>query len=206
MKTIALPDGTPVPALGQGSWMMAERPERRAGEIAALREGLELGLSKVLLDQPVGQSPLEPASRELALHQRADPLGLPGQVCCAGEQRRANPVAACQPQCAHAEPAQINASPARRPQPQAGSASPRRPKQGLAGRTCRAHPGAPPARRDTKILPVADACPAASLPSVRTRSTTPPKDHASLVGIAAPFSCAGTLLSASNGACRSQSW
>ena len=47
MKTIALPDGTPVPALGQGSWMMAEDPTRRADEIAALRAGLDLGLTLI---------------------------------------------------------------------------------------------------------------------------------------------------------------
>jgi diketogulonate reductase-like aldo/keto reductase len=47
MKTITLPDGTAVPALGQGSWMMAEDPARRADEIAALRAGLDLGLTLV---------------------------------------------------------------------------------------------------------------------------------------------------------------
>jgi diketogulonate reductase-like aldo/keto reductase len=33
---IALPGGETVPALGQGTWMMAERRSRRAEEIAAL--------------------------------------------------------------------------------------------------------------------------------------------------------------------------
>ena len=47
MKTIALPDGTHVPALGQGSWMMAEDPARRADEIAALRAGIDLGLTLI---------------------------------------------------------------------------------------------------------------------------------------------------------------
>ena len=47
MKTIRFPDGTTVPALGQGSWMMAERPDKRAGEIAALREGIDLGLTLI---------------------------------------------------------------------------------------------------------------------------------------------------------------
>lgn len=36
-----------MPALGQGTWMMGERRERRADEIAALREGLDLGMSLV---------------------------------------------------------------------------------------------------------------------------------------------------------------
>jgi diketogulonate reductase-like aldo/keto reductase len=47
MKTIRSPDGTTVPALGQGTWMMAEDPSRRAEEIAALRLGVELGLTLV---------------------------------------------------------------------------------------------------------------------------------------------------------------
>lgn len=47
MRTIRFPDGTTVPALGQGSWMMAEDPTRRADEIAALREGVELGLTLI---------------------------------------------------------------------------------------------------------------------------------------------------------------
>lgn len=47
MKTIRFPDGAEVPALGQGTWMMAERPERRADEIAALREGVNLGMTLI---------------------------------------------------------------------------------------------------------------------------------------------------------------
>lgn len=47
MKTVNLPDGSAVPTLGQGTWMMAERPERRSEEIAALREGIELGLTLI---------------------------------------------------------------------------------------------------------------------------------------------------------------
>jgi len=47
MKTIRFPDGMTVPALGQGTWMMAEDTARRSDEIAALREGLSLGLSLI---------------------------------------------------------------------------------------------------------------------------------------------------------------
>ncbi|MDQ1231474.1 aldo/keto reductase [Sphingomonas sp. SORGH_AS_0879] len=47
MKTIRLPDGTAVRALGQGTWMMAEDRRRRAEEIAALREGIDLGLTLI---------------------------------------------------------------------------------------------------------------------------------------------------------------
>ncbi|KTT71291.1 aldo/keto reductase [Sphingomonas sanguinis] len=47
MKTIRLPDGTTVPALGQGTWMMAEDRRVRSEEIAALRDGIDLGLTLI---------------------------------------------------------------------------------------------------------------------------------------------------------------
>ncbi|MBJ6123552.1 aldo/keto reductase [Sphingomonas mollis] len=47
MKTVRLPDGTDVPALGQGTWMMAEDPQRRGDEIAALRAGIDLGMTLI---------------------------------------------------------------------------------------------------------------------------------------------------------------
>ena len=47
MKTVLLPDGEKVPALGQGTWMMGERHHRRAAEIAALRAGVELGMTLI---------------------------------------------------------------------------------------------------------------------------------------------------------------
>ncbi|MDP1026890.1 aldo/keto reductase [Sphingomonas sp. KR1UV-12] len=47
MKTVRMPDGTDVPALGQGTWMMAEDPQRRSDEIAALRAGIDLGMTLI---------------------------------------------------------------------------------------------------------------------------------------------------------------
>jgi diketogulonate reductase-like aldo/keto reductase len=47
MRTVRLPDGVEVPALGQGTWRMAERRKRRTGEIAALRAGVELGMTLI---------------------------------------------------------------------------------------------------------------------------------------------------------------
>jgi diketogulonate reductase-like aldo/keto reductase len=47
MNTIRFPDGTHVPALGQGTWLMAERPAQRAEELAALRAGVDLGLTLI---------------------------------------------------------------------------------------------------------------------------------------------------------------
>jgi diketogulonate reductase-like aldo/keto reductase len=47
VRTVRLRDGTTVPALGQGSWMMGERAERRDEEIAALRTGIDLGMTLI---------------------------------------------------------------------------------------------------------------------------------------------------------------
>jgi diketogulonate reductase-like aldo/keto reductase len=47
MKTVTLPSGEKVPALGQGTWMMGERRERRSSEIAALRAGVECGMTLI---------------------------------------------------------------------------------------------------------------------------------------------------------------
>ncbi|WP_298808522.1 aldo/keto reductase [uncultured Sphingomonas sp.] len=47
MRHVTLPDGTHVPALGQGTWNMAERADARREEIAALRDGVERGLTLI---------------------------------------------------------------------------------------------------------------------------------------------------------------
>ena len=48
MKSVTLPAGETIAALGQGTWRMGERRERRDAEIAALRRGVECGMT--LLD------------------------------------------------------------------------------------------------------------------------------------------------------------
>lgn len=47
MHEITFPDGTRVPAIGQGTWHMGENRSERKREVAALRQGLELGLSLI---------------------------------------------------------------------------------------------------------------------------------------------------------------
>jgi len=59
MKTLTFPDGAVVPALGQGTWMMAENPGRRAGEIAALRMGVELGMTLIDTAEMYGEGAAE---------------------------------------------------------------------------------------------------------------------------------------------------
>ncbi|WP_294254978.1 aldo/keto reductase [uncultured Sphingomonas sp.] len=47
MRTVMLPGGDQLPALGQGTWRMGERPAHRADEIRALREGVALGMTLI---------------------------------------------------------------------------------------------------------------------------------------------------------------
>lgn len=47
MKSVTLPGGEVVPSMGQGTWKMGERAERRSDEIAALRAGVELGMTLI---------------------------------------------------------------------------------------------------------------------------------------------------------------
>lgn len=47
IPSVRLPDGSSVPALGQGTWRMGESASRRPEEIAALRRGVELGLTLI---------------------------------------------------------------------------------------------------------------------------------------------------------------
>ena len=46
-SSVALPSGEMISALGQGTWHFAERPERRASEIASLRLGIDLGMTVI---------------------------------------------------------------------------------------------------------------------------------------------------------------
>lgn len=47
MRTLNLPSGQTVPVLGQGTWGLAEGAHSRAEEIAALRLGLDLGMTLI---------------------------------------------------------------------------------------------------------------------------------------------------------------
>ena len=47
MRTLKLADGASVPLVGQGTWHMGENPAERGNEIAALRLGIELGMTLI---------------------------------------------------------------------------------------------------------------------------------------------------------------
>ncbi|MEN8501758.1 MULTISPECIES: aldo/keto reductase [Paraburkholderia] len=47
IASVSLPDGERIPKLRQGTWEMGEQPARRAAEIAALRCGVDLGMTLI---------------------------------------------------------------------------------------------------------------------------------------------------------------
>lgn len=46
-KSVTLPDGTKIPALGQGTWVMGEDSTLQQQEITALKLGIEHGLTLI---------------------------------------------------------------------------------------------------------------------------------------------------------------
>src|SRR5207244_4059050 len=47
MRTVVLADGERVPARGQGTWRMGENKSAHANEVAALRLGIDLGITLI---------------------------------------------------------------------------------------------------------------------------------------------------------------
>jgi diketogulonate reductase-like aldo/keto reductase len=46
-RTVLLPDGTALPAIGQGTWYMGEKQSSQEEEVRALRSGIELGMTVI---------------------------------------------------------------------------------------------------------------------------------------------------------------
>lgn len=94
MKTVTLPSGVPVPVLGQGTWGMGETPERRQEEIAALRFGLDLGLTLIDTAEMYGEGGAEEVVGE-AIEGRRDEVYLVSKVYPFNASRSGT-VAACE--------------------------------------------------------------------------------------------------------------
>ena len=59
MKTVTLPDDECVPALGQGTWRMGENTRTHKDEVAALRLGIELGMTLIDTAEMYGEGGAE---------------------------------------------------------------------------------------------------------------------------------------------------
>jgi diketogulonate reductase-like aldo/keto reductase len=94
MKTVALPSGERVPALGQGTWHMGERKAVRAEELATLRLGLDLGISLIDTAEMYGEGKAEELIGE-AIAGRRDEAFLVSKVYPHNATRK-GAVAACE--------------------------------------------------------------------------------------------------------------
>jgi diketogulonate reductase-like aldo/keto reductase len=94
IRTVALPSGERVPALGLGTWGMGEDPSRRKAERAALARGLDLGLTLVDTAEMYGDG----AAEELvgaAIAGRRDEVFVVSKVL-PSNATRAGTIAACE--------------------------------------------------------------------------------------------------------------
>jgi diketogulonate reductase-like aldo/keto reductase len=71
-KAVRLPDGALVPALGQGTWRMGERGSDRRAEAAALRLGLDLGMTLVDTAEMYGEGGAEEVVAEAIAGRREE--------------------------------------------------------------------------------------------------------------------------------------
>jgi len=94
MKTVTLPCGATVPALGQGTWNMGESRAARSGELAALQLGMDLGLTLIDTAEMYGEGRAEELVGE-ALAGRRDAAFIVSKVYPHNASRR-GAVAACE--------------------------------------------------------------------------------------------------------------
>ena len=87
--------GDPVPVLGQGTWQLGDRPERRQQEIAALQLGIDLGLTLIDTAELYGNGASEELVAE-AIAGRRSQLFIVTKVLPSNATMRKKIVAACE--------------------------------------------------------------------------------------------------------------
>lgn len=70
IRHVVLPSGESVPQLGQGTWQMAEHRGQRGDEVAALRAGIDLGLTLIDTAEMYGEGAAEDLVAEAAAGRR----------------------------------------------------------------------------------------------------------------------------------------
>jgi len=70
MKTVQLPDGERVSALGQGTWRMGQNKSARADEVEALRLGIDLGMTLIDTAEMYGDGGAEKVVADAIAGQR----------------------------------------------------------------------------------------------------------------------------------------
>jgi len=94
VRQVVFPSGEAVPALGQGTWHMAEDSHSRAREVAALRLGLDLGLTLIDTAEMYAGGGAEELVGE-AIRGRRDEVFLVSKVLPSHAHRRGT-ISACE--------------------------------------------------------------------------------------------------------------
>ena len=94
IRTIALPGGETIPALGIGTWNMGDKRQRRADEVAALQMAADLGLTVVDTAEMYGNGAAEELVAE-ALGDRRGKIFLVSKVLPQHATRRGT-ISACE--------------------------------------------------------------------------------------------------------------
>jgi diketogulonate reductase-like aldo/keto reductase len=72
VPTLPLPSGRSIPVLGQGTWLMGENPAKRHAEIAALRTGLDFGMTLIDTAEMYGDGAAEELIGEAIADRREE--------------------------------------------------------------------------------------------------------------------------------------
>ena len=91
---VTLPSGAAMPVYGLGTWRMGESVRRRADEVAALRHGLDLGVTLIDTAEMYGDGEAETIVAD-AVEPRRDGLFIVGKVLPNNASRRGT-IAACE--------------------------------------------------------------------------------------------------------------
>ena len=94
MKTIHLPSGRDIPVLGQGTWRMGEDSSQKDAEVAALRLGLDMRMTRIDTAEMYGEGGAEEVVCD-AIENRRDEVFLVSKVYPHNASRR-GAVAACE--------------------------------------------------------------------------------------------------------------
>src|SRR3989304_580489 len=94
IPTPALPSGVPIPTFGLGTWRMGESARRRADEVAALRRGLELGITLIDTAEMYGDGEAETIVAD-AVGTRRDDVFIISKVLPENSSRQRT-IAACE--------------------------------------------------------------------------------------------------------------
>lgn len=92
MRTLKLADGSVVPVIGQGTWHMGEDPAERSNEVAALRLGIELGMTLIDTAEMYGEGGAEEVVGE-AIRNRRERVFLVSKVYPHNASRKGIPEA-----------------------------------------------------------------------------------------------------------------